>query len=276
MGEYSADALTRWAVEAISQKLKLREKPLIIALSGAQGSGKSTQSGRWAQELQERGHPGLVLSLDDFYLPKHTRQVLADSVHSLSATRGPPGTHDTQRLISTLEAIAAGTSTRIELPIFSKADDDRAKEEFHEFEALKWVIVEGWCMGISRSEVSMHELQCPIFQEPNAEVWRAWVQASIDTDWSRLDALCDWSVYLRISEFESIVDARWRQEEALKKDSGRSQFKSRDEVRAFVSLYEPWTLRMASSEELWADHTFDVGPGYTYREVKHPQLGLEP
>lgn len=273
MGECSADALTRWAVEAISQKLKEVERPLIIALSGAQGSGKSTQSERWAQELQERGHPGLVLSLDDFYLPKLNRQRLAASVHPLSATRGPPGTHDTQRLISVLEAIAERSVASLELPVFSKADDDRLTEQVHEIGSLEWVIVEGWCMGISKARINAQELQCPIFQEAKAEAWRAWVQASIDRDWSRLDALCDWSIYLRISEFESIVDARWRQEEALKRTSGRSQFKTRDEVRAFVSLYEPWTLRMACSQELWANHTFDVGPGYTYREIKHPQIG---
>ena len=273
MGECSADALTRWAVEAISQKLKEVERPLIIALSGAQGSGKSTQSARWAQELQERGHPGLVLSLDDFYLPKENRLSLAASVHPLSATRGPPGTHDTQRLISVLETIAERSVASLELPVFSKADDDRVTDQVHKIGSLDWVIVEGWCMGISRARINAQELQCLIFQEAKAEAWRAWVQASIDRDWSRLDALCDWSIYLRISEFESIVDARWRQEEALKRTSGRSQFKSRDEVRAFVSLYEPWTLRMACSQELWADHTFDVAPGYTYREVKYPQSG---
>ena len=51
----------------------------VIGLAGSQGSGKSTLSkcvARLAETLL--GHPAIVLSLDDFYLPKAERVALAD------------------------------------------------------------------------------------------------------------------------------------------------------------------------------------------------------
>ena len=66
----------------------------VIGLAGSQGSGKSTLSkcvARLAATLL--GHPAIVLSLDDFYLPKVERVALAD-IHPLLVTRGVPGTHD--------------------------------------------------------------------------------------------------------------------------------------------------------------------------------------
>ena len=271
MTECSATELTEWATDAIRSKLKVSNRPLVIALSGAQGSGKSTQSAMWASALRDAGHPGLVLSLDDFYLPKDERRELGRQVHPLAETRGPPGTHDTQRLISVIETLTRGEACEVSLPRFSKADDDRAGDFPETVEPLDWVIVEGWCLGISRAEENPQESRCAVYQETDNEPWRRWVQGTIEGAWHELEALFDWVIYLRISEFELIVDARWRQEETLLKTSGRSQFASRDAVRDFVSIYEPWTLRMAGAKESWADHTFDVCPGYRYREVRIPQ-----
>jgi len=70
---------------------------------------------------------------------------------------------------------------------------------------------------------------------------------------------------LKLPDFESIVDARWHQEETLYARTGRRQFKTRMEVRDFVSLYEPWTLRMAATAHLWADDVYAVEPGFKYR-----------
>ena len=54
-----------------------------------------------------------ALSIDDLYFPKEAREKLAEDVHPLLATRGPPGTHDValgERLLDTLGGPGHGHS----------------------------------------------------------------------------------------------------------------------------------------------------------------------
>ena len=272
MTDFSSEELTAWALDELRAKIESVDRPLIISLSGAQGSGKSTQSARWAAALRKEGQPGLVLSLDDFYLSKAQRQKLAQEIHPLAGTRGPPGTHDTERLISLIKTLMRGDASEVSLPRFSKAHDDRLSDEVKVLPPLRWVIVEGWCLGISGARAQPEEVECRVFETTGAGSWKQWIEETIDDRWRALDALFDWSIYLRIPDFEAIVDARWRQEESLRNTSGRCQFETKEQVRDFVSIYEPWTLRMSQESEALADSTFNVEPGYRYRMVKFPRV----
>ena len=91
----TGEALARWMLAEMQQRMAAQTRPLIVAVAGAQGSGKSTLSKQVAAKLEAKGQPGLVLSLDDFYLTKSERRALASRIHPLCETRGPPGTHDT-------------------------------------------------------------------------------------------------------------------------------------------------------------------------------------
>lgn len=119
---------------------------LIVGLSGPQGTGKSTIAAGAARAM---GDGVLVLSLDDFYLPRHARAALARRVSPLLATRGPPGTHDLPLLEEVLAAIAAPVFRPIRLPRFDKASDDRCPiDRWHDLSGRpKVVILEGWCVG---------------------------------------------------------------------------------------------------------------------------------
>ena len=264
----SSDALASWAVEAMQARMAQLSRPIVVSFAGAQGSGKSTLATRVATHLEARGQPGVVLSLDDFYLTKSERQALAASVHPLCDTRGPPGTHDTLGLIETIRTLAKGQNCDLTLPRFDKAVDDRAAQPRVWSGKAAWVIVEGWCLGISKTAEGSSENDSQIYKEPGAQIWKSWVEQTIVGDWKELDHLFDWSIYLKIPDFEAIVDARWLQEETLKQLTGKSQFKSRDEVRTFVALYEPWTLRMAHATAGWVDQIFELEAGYAYRKVR--------
>ena len=263
----TGEALARWMLAEMQRRMAAQTRPLIVAVAGAQGSGKSTLSKQVAAKLEAKGQPGLVLSLDDFYLTKSERRALASHIHPLCETRGPPGTHDTPALIEAIHTLAGGGACDLELPQFAKAVDDRAGEPRVWSGKATWVIVEGWCLGISSTDESPDELSAQIYQSPGTEIWKAWVEGTIAGEWKRLDSLFDWSIYLKIPSFASIVDARWLQEETLRRETGQSQFKSRDEVRSFVALYEPWTLRMAQAKTPWVDQVFEVEEGYAYRRV---------
>ena len=259
------DEVTDHLVDAIlNVRRSVAPRPPILCLSGAQGSGKSTLSRRMEAKLNAAGHRGLVLSLDDFYLSLAERSALAEKVHPLAIRRGPPGTHDTERLIETLESLRAGYIDALALPRFDKASDDRSEETTVWEGPASWVIVEGWCLGLSLSSPHEAEEACQIYQTPMSAQWRAWIEAELCKRWRLLDHRFDFKVYLKLPNFEAIVDARWRQEEDLYATTGRRQFQTRSEVADFVSLYEPWTLRMAESAPLWADRVFAVQSGFQY------------
>ena len=88
--------------------LPRRAEPRIVGLSGAQGSGKSTLAREASALLGERGLRCTALSLDDFYLTRAERAVLAAQVHPLLKVRGPPGTHDVRRACEALQALHEG------------------------------------------------------------------------------------------------------------------------------------------------------------------------
>ena len=261
-----ADAVTERLFQVIADRhAEATSRPPVLCISGAQGSGKSTLSAKLEARLRTSGRHGVVLSLDDFYLTQAERQSLAREVHPLAARRGPPGTHDTRRLMSTLEMLRSGSAAPIELPRFDKASDDRSSESVRWEGPAAWIIIEGWCLGLSCAEPCLEEDACSIYQMPGSQAWRAWVDEELRGDWAMLDQLFDYKAYLKLPDFESIVDARWRQEETLYARTGRRQFTARSEISDFVSLYEPWTLRMAATAHRWADDVYAVEPGFTYR-----------
>ena len=80
-------------------------RPLLVGLSGLQGSGKSTFARALAAAANARAIPCDVLSLDDFYYGRRARQHFARTRHPLFATRGVPGTHDVGLLLHALAAL---------------------------------------------------------------------------------------------------------------------------------------------------------------------------
>ena len=126
-------------------------RPLLVALNGAQGSGKTTVSDYLCTSLfEEHGLNAVALSLDDFYLSRVERQTLAASVHPLLATRGVPGTHDMGLLQRTLEQLLdVHRNEPVAIPRFNKAADDRcASSDWNCITtSVQVVLLEGWCLG---------------------------------------------------------------------------------------------------------------------------------
>ena len=101
--------------------LRRRRRPLLVGLSGTQASGKSTLAAQLARAARRRGHETLVLALDDYYLGREERRVLAQRVHPLLATRGVPGTHHVAALREALVACRDGRAQG--LAVDTGADD---------------------------------------------------------------------------------------------------------------------------------------------------------
>lgn len=216
----------------------------VFAIAGLQGTGKSTLAAQMAARARSLGRRVAVLSLDDLYLGRAERHALAERVHPLLATRGPPGTHDVALGCALLDALRAGDA--VSLPRFDKLADDRAPAESWERmehmgkTAVDAVIVEGWCLGTPAEDDGglVEPINALERDEDGEGVWRRYcneaLRARYPDLWRRFDAL--W--FLQPPGFEIVVDWRWQQEEALARAQGRPASMDRAGVRRFVEHFE--------------------------------------
>tara|TARA_Y100000768_G_scaffold296893_1_gene230720 strand:+ start:675 stop:1166 length:492 start_codon:yes stop_codon:yes gene_type:complete len=106
----------------------LKNRTLILGLSGGQGSGKSTISQILKIIFQSVYNLNVVIfSIDDFYKTALERKKLARLIHPLFMTRGVPGTHDTKILYKTIKNLLKKNFKAVRIPKFDKSIDDRLK-----------------------------------------------------------------------------------------------------------------------------------------------------
>ncbi|WP_243041814.1 kinase [Dyella sedimenti] len=192
-------------------------RPYLLGLSGLQGSGKSTLAREMKAQAEARGWPTEVLSLDDFYYSRSERDVLAHQVHPLLRTRGVPGTHEIELLMSVLAALPqASDKLPVSYPRFDKGRDTRMPPS-------KWprvirpprlVILEGWALGVRPQTLAA--LEEPVNALERGEdadgTWRHWVNKQLrgyQPLWRKLDAL----IVLQAPNWE--VVRRWRSEQEV-------------------------------------------------------------
>jgi D-glycerate 3-kinase len=232
--------IKRW-LETLTPK----SGPLLIGISGSQGSGKSSLASYLAQTF-ELAH----FSLDDVYHTKAHRLNLACDIHPLFATRGPPLTHDLDLAIQIIEQLStAKPGDRTLLPVFDKLADDRVP-------ASRWpqfigkpraILVEGWCLGAT--PLDGVDLALPINDlerdgDGNA-LWRSAWNNALKQDYqpffSRFDAILD----LAAPSFEIVLDWRCQQEEGLLGlEQGALPAARRTQIARFVAHFERLTRHM--------------------------------
>ena len=243
-----ASHVERW-LEQMSRSAR------VIGLAGSQGSGKSTLSkcvARLAETLL--GHPAIVLSLDDFYLPKAERVALADS-HPLLVTRGVPGTHDANWLAETIDRLTQGKSA--DIPLFDKGEDDRLPD-VSRIDPVSFVIIEGWCVGaraepLSRLAVPLNPLER---EEDSTGDWRHWVNDALGSAPYQKLSQVDLMIYLRPSDFDHVLN--WRIEQEQRHNQGSQQMDAAS-LKRFIAHYERISRWMMEELPSRADHTLTLG-----------------
>ena len=205
----------------------------IIGLSGGQGAGKSTLSDLIRAAALNLGQHVIVLGLDDFYLTRKERSLLASEKHELFTTRGPPGTHDISGLLHAIGELVAGRS--VEVPQFDKGTDERSGTRRIDPPCHR-VLVEGWCVGASPQHESdlikpinslerEHDPQC---------TWRRTVNEYLTGEYAQLRDRLDSLVYLRVPDLDSVKHWRLQQEA----DRAPAQRRDIDWVSRFVQHYQ--------------------------------------
>jgi D-glycerate 3-kinase len=145
------EALAGHLLDQYAGRIARSRRPYILGLSGLQGSGKSTLARVIRTQAEARGWATEVLSLDDFYYARSDREALAHQVHPLLRSRGVPGTHEIELLLSVLAALPqASDKLPVTHPRFDKGRDTRIPPSRWPriTRPPKLVIVEGWALGI--------------------------------------------------------------------------------------------------------------------------------
>lgn len=263
----NADALNALdQVVAIAQESAGDRIP-VVGVAGPQGSGKTTLVAAHAAAHRQTAH----FSLDDVYLPASYRRLLAQGVHPLFATRGPPGTHNLLQFNETLdELIEAGDGAQTFLPAFDKVTDNPVhaarKPVFRGKPSV--ILVDGWCLGARQQDAE--QLAIPIndleTKEDTASIWRREVNDNLAGAYQHAFARLDAILYLRAPSFAVIQDWRCQQEEGL---LGRSlNDADRQRVARFIAHFERVTRHMMDGGRR-ADIEVQLDDRRNVTEVKH-------
>jgi D-glycerate 3-kinase len=211
----------------------------VFAITGLQGTGKSTLSRQVADLAAGQGRQVVSLSIDDFYLGPEARQRLGREIHPLCATRGVPGTHDVGLACNVLDALASGRP--VALPRFDKIADDRLPEsEWPVVDHADLVILEGWFLKVPpESDADLAEpLNALERNEDPDGTWRRWSNAALARDypplWQRLPRL----LFLQGPGFDIVPRWRWQQEQTLQAEHPDRKAMTHPQVMHFVQFFE--------------------------------------
>jgi len=254
------DAYRALAARLSAAIVRRSPRPRVVAIAGAQGTGKSTLAASLVAALADQGLRADRLSLDDFYLPRAARAHLAATVHPLFATRGVPGTHDVGALESALTAVLG--ARKVAVPVFDKGRDDRAAEERTIVGPLDCVVVEGWCLGARPQPAA--DLVAPVNalereEDPDGRYRRA-VNDALGRDYARLFARFDYLVFLAARGLDDVL--RWRGQQERSLAPGLRMDAER--LRRFVAHYERLTEWMAHDLPGRADVVVVLAPDRSY------------
>jgi len=240
--------------------------PLLVAVSGCQGSGKTTLCAYLAASLQARyGLRALPLSLDDFYHTRAWRLELAAAVHPLLSTRGVPGTHDMGLLHGTLDLLMAPPGPDpVSVPRFDKARDDRRRSSLWDRVEgrLDFVLLEGWCLGARPQPAA--ELARPVnelerLEDPDAS-WRKYVNEALRQDFLPLYERVDQWVMLQAPSFTCVYEWRLEQERKLAHTAAGEgdRVMSDSEVARFIQHYQRITEQCLASLPPMVDYLYTL------------------
>lgn len=254
-------------------------RPLLVALNGAQGTGKSTLATFLPDVLRHRHQLRcVVLSLDDVYLTRASRDSLAQQVHPLLQTRGVPGTHDLVLAHKVLDSLLnASADQPVALPSFDKAIDDRVPQN-------QWlttracpdlVLVEGWCMG-AQAERDTQKLHQPVNQlerdeDPDGR-WRHYVNQCLRFEYTAFFQRFDRLIMLQAPSFRQVIEWRTLQEHKLAaryRDAPIEGTRIMDDhaLARFMMHYERLTLRMLDTLPSRADAVIPVSADHALGTV---------
>jgi D-glycerate 3-kinase len=234
-------ALPTIIYDVIQQQRALHlERPVLIGVAGAQGSGKTTA----CQLLEAANRPRFVnFSIDDVYLDTGQRAELAARTHPLFVTRGPPGTHDVALARETIGALmGAGPESETRIPRFDKiADRMKPRGEWPVFRGRpEAILIDAWCLGAL--PVPPSPPLNAVEEEDTSGQWREIQNEFLRTSYAEWFAEFDAIVYLQAPNWDIVRRWRGQQEVTLR---GRALTDAEEAwIDRFIQHYQRITRSM--------------------------------
>ncbi len=235
----------------ISKKVD-KKRPYFVGLAGGQGTGKTTISSLIKIILIKYFKLKVFrISIDDFYKMRRERISLSKRVHSMLLTRGVPGTHDVNMMLSFFRKVKSKNFKRLKLPTFNKAIDDRFnKKKWYDLKSKPDVIIfEGWCVGakseknnsLKKTINSMEKTKDP------KQIWRKYVNQQLKSKYKNLYSQLNCLIYLKAKNFSLLQKWRLKQERKLLLNSKRNsnlKIMNKEDVINFMQTYQRITQNM--------------------------------
>jgi D-glycerate 3-kinase len=253
------------SIEFILKHLSLSKKrPLLCAVNGPQGSGKSVLTRNLVQSLQSHPHnlKAVGFSIDDFYLTRKEQIELASMTRNpLLAQRGLPGTHDVKLAKKVIQQLL-DDAPEVRIPRYDKSmhlgEGDRTPDDVWqcvEPQPVDVIIFEGWFLGFTHLTNASVTDMFNSGHYKNMNKWKLDDLLEVNNnliEYERLYLMFDCFIRLVAEDISFVTTWRWQQEETMRNDANNQSIGfNRTQVDKFVSkfmpLYEMYLPRLAET-----------------------------
>lgn len=292
LGQSFYDTALSWYLP-LAEKIVLHQnnarRPVFVAINGCQGSGKSTLTGLLVELISALYKKRIVgFSIDDFYLSKEKRNTLAQKNHPLLATRGVPGTHDTDLLKECLDKLLKTESNAanefVNIPKFNKSIDDLYPQSdwISIAPPVDIVVLEGWCVG-TRPQ-SAPELIQPVNELEHSKdptgSWRHFCNDKLTTEYLKIFNQIDYLIMLKAPSFSQVYNWRLEQEHKLiaslsVEENRKSELSSNiatmsdQEIKTFIQFYQRLTEHSLTNLPAKCDSIFYLDNSRRITQCQH-------
>ena len=258
----------------ISKKVD-KKRPYFVGLAGGQGTGKTTISSLIRIILIKYFKLKVFrISIDDFYKTRKERISLSKRIHPMLLTRGVPGTHDINMMLSFFKKVKRKKFKRLKLPTFNKAIDDRSnKKSWYELNEKPDVIIfEGWCVG-AKSETN-NTLKKTINSmektKDQKKIWRKYVNQQLKLKYKNLYSQLNCLIFLKAKNFSLLQKWRLKQERKLwlkNKKNFNLKIMSKGDVINFMETYQRITENMFKNMPKYASIILNLNSNHQIKSA---------
>ena len=255
-----------------------KKRPYFVGLAGGQGTGKTTISSLIKIILTKYFKLKVFrISIDDFYKTRKERINLSNKIHPMLLTRGVPGTHDINMMLSFFRKAKSRKFKRLKLPTFNKAIDDRFhKKNWYDLKVRPDVIIfECWCVGARPENLKTLKKSVNIMEknDDNKLIWRKHVNDQLKKGYKKLYSKLDCLLFLRAENFSLLQKWRVIQEKKLKLKNKNKKTKqkimTKKEVLNFMQTYQRITQNMFKYAPKYASIVIKLNSNHQINSVKY-------